>query len=104
MPFVPGPHAPGSSWQIPLWQDLPSPQEIPFLVLSAGCVQCPRPSQRFLVQGLSSSGQAVPFAVLALTQRPELQVACLQGLAGGVQPTLLEQLHLPLVRHLPVLH
>src|SRR5215212_6663956 len=88
--------------QLPSWQDWPTPQVIPFALF--GWVQCPLPSQRFLVQGLPSSGQAVPASVLRLTQRPAVQVACLQRLAGLVQPTLAEQLHLPLVRHLPLAH
>src|SRR6188768_4315763 len=39
--------------QLPSWQEWPTPQTIPFALF--GWVQCPLPSQTFLVQGLLSS-------------------------------------------------
>src|SRR5215217_6949640 len=69
-------------------------------------MQVPLPLQISLVQGLPSSGQATPLALLVMTQRlmATSQVACLQRLTGCLQVgKSREQLHLPLPRHLPVL-
>ncbi|MGC4114725.1 MAG: hypothetical protein QM765_08975 [Myxococcales bacterium] len=66
--------------QVPAWQVIPAPQVLPSATV--GCWQVPAPSQASVVQGLPSSGQDEPAALLVQ------EVALLagshfwQGLAG----------------------
>jgi len=67
----------------------------------------PCPSQASLTVQSMPSLQVAPFALLRATQRlvDKSQVACLHWIAGCLQVgKTFEQLHLPLLRHVPVLH
>jgi hypothetical protein len=73
-----------------------------------GWMQVPLPSQTLLVHGSPSSGHLAPASLFVVTQRfvEKSHAACLHWMGAGCLQvgTSFEQLHLPLPRHVRVLH